>query len=465
MRAGWPHPSLTRRLVLALLGGFALIWLVLMILLVWRSLQPESGELDVSLRDNAALFARALDETKDVNQVADELGLVRRVLTVAARESSTGPVFHVGVLHPDGRWLAGSLPLESALAVQGFRWDRLTEGFVDFELAGTQWRGYVSRRYQWPVITFVDGPRARSAMVHDLVVDLSQYIAIALPLAWLPIWLAARTGLRPLRELGDRLGHRAVDELAPVSLDKPYTELVPLVESLNGLLTRLGLALARERQFLQDAAHELRTPLAVAMAQMHLISTESAAGPREEAAQRAAQALRRLSKLTQQLLSLASLESRGRQACAPLALMDLLREALADVAEQAAQAGMAMSLAGPPHLTWTTDADALRSIVDNLLDNAIKYAGFGSSLEVQVSVMPGQLTLRVIDDGCGIPPSQHAAVFDRFHRLPHEPGTAGVGLGLAVVREAARSLGGEVRLTPGPEGAGCCFEVVLPELR
>jgi signal transduction histidine kinase len=131
------------------------------------------------------------------------------------------------------------------------------------------------------------------------------------------------------------------------------------------------------------------------------------------------------------------------------------------LAELAAEHGCELSLSGPDSAVLATDARALRSMLCNLVDNALRYGGRGAAVDVAVEVDTSAWRLRVVDNGPGIPAAHREQVFERFWRGKAED-ERGAGLGLAIVREAARSLDGDVDLRAGPGGRGCSFTVSLP---
>jgi signal transduction histidine kinase len=192
----------------------------------------------------------------------------------------------------------------------------------------------------------------------------------------------------------------------------------------------------RENAFVHDAAHELRTPLAVIATQAHLLAGAQG-DDRALALRRLEDSITRASHLAHQLLRLANADAVARAERVPVDLMDLLRDAMATLAERAHRQRTAVSIDGPDSASLRADPHALRSIVDTLLDNALRYGGPG-----------GAVALR-------------ERAFERFWRGASgtQPGS---GLGLAIVREAVRVLGGSVRLDAGEDGVGCVAVVAWP---
>lgn len=287
------------------------------------------------------------------------------------------------------------------------------------------------------------------------------YLLIALPLVLVPAWLAVALGLRPLRQLTERLKRRSPADLAPLGFQARHAELQPLAQALDGLLAQLKARIDRERAFVQDAAHELRTPMAVIATQAHALVGAADVGQRREAQQQLESAIARASHLTQQLLDLARLDDAPSAAPPVIDVAQWLRQVMADMAPAAMAHDMDLSLVAPDRLTVAVEPGALLSIVQNLLANAIGHTPPGTRIVVTLAGSAHPLWLSVEDDGPGIAPEAAAQMFERFHRGAN-PRTRGAGLGLAIVRQAAARLGGEVRLGPGLEGRGAGFHLRLP---
>lgn len=291
--------------------------------------------------------------------------------------------------------------------------------------------------------------------------NLLPYLLLALPLVALPLWLAVRSGLKPLGQLAWHLQHRAPDDLQPLDLPLRHREIQQVGQAFNALLERLRVHQAREQAFVHDAAHELRTPLAVIATQAHVLAQAPTDAERQQARQALQEAVDRASHLSRQLLTLASLDRPRPGARQPMDLALLLQQWLALAIPRAQAAGLDLALEAPDSLITPIDLQALQSIVHNLVDNTLLYVPAGGQVLVSLQEVDGQIDLCVQDDGPGIPRALQAQVFDRFVRgAGHDqPGT---GLGLAIVREAAQHLGGQVALTPGLDDRGVGFRVRWP---
>ena len=274
-------------------------------------------------------------------------------------------------------------------------------------------------------------------------------------------WLVAGLVLAPVSRIAARaraLADRAPDLSGRIDLGGPADELRDLADTLDDLLDRAEDAVESQRGFLADASHELRTPLAAAQTNLDvaLDNPDATSSELRHAASVARAQIGRLSRMVGNLLALER-GSAGR--AESLSLRDAARAAIADLAPAAADREVAVALA-PGIDAWVfADADDLRRILSNLIENAIVHNRAGGKVEVRVSAAPAGGRVSVADDGPGVPVGEATRVFDRFHRA--SDGEPGSGLGLAIVRSLVEESGGSVTLEP-PAGRGATFHVTLP---
>jgi two-component system OmpR family sensor kinase len=245
-------------------------------------------------------------------------------------------------------------------------------------------------------------------------------------------------------------------------------ELQPLAASLNALLARLDEALAAQRRFTADAAHELRTPLAALALQAEHAERASDAAGRAAAMADLKSGVARAARLVEQLLTMARLEpealSRNFSRVDLVALANDAIVARAPIAEaRRIDLGRTESAAVPVY----GDPASLATLIANLLDNALRYTPEGGRVDVAVADDAGQAILSVIDTGPGIPIAARERVFERFHReIPpgDETHAAGGGLGLSIVRRIAEAHGASISLGDGPNGNGLAVRVRFPKV-
>ena len=261
---------------------------------------------------------------------------------------------------------------------------------------------------------------------------------LLLPALAIGIWMAVGRGLRPLEALAGELSRRQPATLGRVTLPATPSEIAPVVAALNDLLARLDKASSAQRAFVADAAHELRTPLAAVRLQAQLVERVTDDSVRAKALTELKRGLDRMTHVVQQLLTLARQEP-GAAGTEPVIvdLAALARDAIANHVDIAMAKTIdlgALSLDDTARIAG--DPAALGVLLDNLLDNAIRYTPAGGRVDVTVGIDAGRSFLEVADSGPGIPEKDRPHVFDRFYRgkATCEPGS---GLGLAIVKAIA----------------------------
>jgi signal transduction histidine kinase len=231
---------------------------------------------------------------------------------------------------------------------------------------------------------------------HGLSKDLVSNMTIAWPFVLLPVWLAVSQGLRPLRRLSEQIAAREPEDISPVGIDPRHAELKPLIRSLDDLLAKLRHKIESERAFVANAAHELRTPLAVITAQAHVLAKATTEAERVDAERRLDEAIARSSHLIHQLLALARMEME--RPAEPVTL-DLAQ--LAHFAPVAFAHNIEISLEAPDRLMLRWEVHSIQSVVQNLIDNAIRYGRDGGRIVVEIQPLIGAIRLSVTDDGPG----------------------------------------------------------------
>ena len=298
---------------------------------------------------------------------------------------------------------------------------------------------------------------AREEIVEALGESLVWPLATALPALALAIWLGVGSGLRPLRELREQLARRGAADLAPLDTARAPAEIEPLLAELNRLFGRIEQAMARERRLTADAAHELRTPLAVLSTQAQVARRAGDEASRNEALDAIVVGAERAARLIEQMLMLARLESGQTAAAERVELREVVRAAMAEAAGGALAKGIDLELADGPPVELEGHGTLLTVLARNLVDNAVRYTQPGGRVEVAVN--PGPV-LEVRDNGPGVPAHELGRLGERFHRLAG-PAESGSGLGLSIVLRIAELHDGSVRFSAGPGGRGLVVSVSL----
>ncbi|TJZ76134.1 sensor histidine kinase [Chitiniphilus eburneus] len=275
---------------------------------------------------------------------------------------------------------------------------------------------------------------------------------------------ALHRGLQPLRALSAEVSARREDDLAPFRTPGRPSELAPLVRALNQYVARLRRMLATHRRFFADAAHQLKTPLAVLRAQVELAEREpELAGMRQRLTTMRC-SLEDASRGVAQLLALARLENERGNAL-PVVALDLaeaVRQCALEWAPVTHRRRVDLALQDVVPVRFLGNPQLLQELIGNLIDNAIRYAGSGCTLALGTASLGGQAVLIVRDNGPGIPASERELVFQRFHRGSTARGE-GSGLGLAIVAEIAGQHQGRVVLGD-TLGGGLTVRVYWPRL-
>jgi two-component system sensor histidine kinase TctE len=260
--------------------------------------------------------------------------------------------------------------------------------------------------------------------------------------------------LRPLNRLSATVAARADDDPAPLDEAGLPREVKPLVESINQYIARLRRMQESRRRFFTDAAHQLKTPLAVIQAESELALRETKDERASLHLKRLNGAVRQAGKGVQQLLSLSRLDadSGHRVKLAALPLDKVARSVTLDWSPVARARNIDLGFEQEGSVEVVGQRDLLSELCGNLIDNAIRYAGDGSVITVRVAKTAKGALLQVIDNGPGIAAQERDAVFERFYRSSATSSVEGSGLGLAIVREIARVHHARVSLDDAPDG-------------
>ena len=276
---------------------------------------------------------------------------------------------------------------------------------------------------------------------------------------------ALRRGMQPLDAAAADIARRSAASLEPIPTDDAPAEIVPLVGSINGLMHRLDVAFTAQRRFFADAAHELRTPITALRLQLQLLERAADAGEHKRALAELHAGVERSQRLVQQLLQLARADPDGATLeHAPLDLAALVRTQVAALSAKAEQAGLDLGADAATPVPAMGDEAQLSVLLENLIENALRYTTAGGVVDVSASLEEGRPLLRVVDDGPGIPEPERQRAFERFFRGESAQSRApdGSGLGLAIVKAIAERHHATVELALAAAGRGLEVRVRFP---
>lgn len=328
-----------------------------------------------------------------------------------------------------------------------------TPGFSDVTVGNSRWRVYTMQSPDRTVQS-AQSLRFRRHLVKSQALQAGLPVALMIPLSGIFLWFGMRPAIRRLELISQAAAKQNEHRLSELPAEHAPSEIRPLVLAVNTLLARLRNAFAAQRRFVQDAAHELRTPITAMSLQLENLKSRM---PDAAAAGQLTQleaGLSRTRRLVEQLLRLARQES-PRPADPPVAIQldRLLKSSIADFMPLADRRNIDLGYAADIDATVHANEDELCSLVHNLLDNALRYTPPGGIVDVTLHRDTGVVTIEIADNGTGIPPELLPRVFDRFFRIEGAE-TEGSGLGLAIARNAAERNRIGLELSNRVDGSG-----------
>ena len=472
------NPDLQRSLF-----GEILDWMLAPLLFVWPisiafthyfANSVASFPYDQSLREHVTAISRQITFVEGRPQLA-----LPGLAQVFLRSDEIDNVyFHL--LNRDGRLIVGDSELPAPRNPAAWLKEEHSEvHFRDDEYRGQTLR--VAYLYLFDadaqpasgvLIEVGETTEKRSQLANKIIasVILPQFVII--PLAVILVWFGLSQGLRPLTRLRDRIEARREADLSPIALRRVPEELRPLTEAFNAMLARMQQNVTAQRRFIADAAHQMRTPLTGLKTQAQLAMRETDPAELRHALGQILIGADRASRLVDQLLALARAEASGhsQQPLVAIDLDQLLREVVETWVVQALEKRIDLGYEAEDHVAILGNAFLLREMINNLLDNALRYTPTDGRVTARVIAQGDFALLEIEDSGPGISDEESLKVFDRFYRAEGTDGE-GSGLGLAIVREIAELHQADASLRPktrdAPEGSppGCVARIVFPVYR
>jgi two-component system sensor histidine kinase TctE len=420
----------------------------------------------VNLAYDRALLEAALDIGRQVKLVENQIYVDLPEVALQMLQSRESDRLYYLVIGPGDEYITGEpdLPAPSDASTDRVR-------YYDEEYRGRLIRAVAVRVPVQPgsargavMIHVAERITVRNDSARQLIAGMALPQAVLIIAATLAVWYGVGRGLRPLASLRAEIESRSHRDLSAVSEAQAPRELQPLIRAMNDLLARLSAVLGAQQRFIADAAHQLRTPLAGIKTQTELALRNSPSHEVEATLRQLHTATEQTTRLVNQLLSLARAEpgAKHQHAIEPLDLAALARECTMEWVPRALERDIDLGFDGS-EAAVTIDGNAflLKEMLNNVLDNALRYTQRGGQVTVRVVPENGLARLSVEDTGPGIPERERERVFERFYRVLGT-GSDGCGLGLAIVREIAHGHGAGITLGSGPHGVGTSVQIAFP---
>lgn len=422
--------SLHRRLLLILSASMALAWLATAFFTYYDSRQEINAMLDEGMVQSAELLV-ALTDRLPPEEWTDVSLEDRSVQVMAYRIIPSG----------SNKTIASS-------AMPKLLQSRWHEGFSDQTVDNEKWRVYrVGNRVDGKV-EIAQRYHFRDQMAENIAAHIIHPVWLAVPLLAVLIWLSVRWGLSPLQTVTKNLQHRAAANLEPLASDTAPKEVLPLIAALNKLFERIQQSLEKERRFTDDAAHELRTPLAAIKTHAEVALKADHERERNKALKRLVEGTERAIRMVHQLLIMARLDHENISlARTSLNVNALLIKTIIEETPGAMERNIDLGISDETNTEATIwgNADLLKIMMGNLISNAVRHSRNGDKVTATVKQRGNRVMVEITDTGPGIPPKLLPRVFDRFYRIEGSK-EQGSGLGLSIVSRIAEIHDAEITL-------------------
>ena len=454
-----PKPnSLHRRLSWLLLGPLLAVSALSGGIAYFVAVDGATRAYDRSLLDPALALAKYLDLTVD----PPRLKLSQEGIDALRIDTVDRIVYQVSARNGVPIYQSGQIPQPPPHE------NGTDQVFYDTRVGGVPMRAvalYLSTSRGPVTVQVAETKIKRRALVREVFIGTVIPEIIVILSALILLWFGIRQGLAPLEKLRSEIKQRSPADLHPVPETGAPLEVRPLVQALNALLARLASTLSSQQQFIGNAAHQLRTPLAGLSAHAELAARSADPQEVRELVQTLRAETKRTTHLVNQLLSLARVDPGGAHGAtfAPVNLAEAVDQAATDWVRQALAKNVDIGFELAP--AWMSgQATLIRELATNLVDNAISYTPKGGTVTVTTRADGDYAVLEVEDNGPGIPEAARVQVFERFYRVPGTPG-GGCGLGLAIVRDIAQRHGGDVKIENANGPTGTRVRARFPRIR
>lgn len=323
-----------------------------------------------------------------------------------------------------------------------------------------EWRYYGVLQDDWLIQVSQPVP-TRHIVIWEVYLEILGPILAQLPVWVGVIWFLIGYGFKPLQKISESIKRRHANYLDKILLQNVPSEVRPMVDALNNLLERLERTLKTQREFMADAAHELRSPLTALSLQLDILRRAKTDGERQDAIDALYRGVDRSTHLVQQLLELARQEPDELQAAMQSCdLQKILQSVFQQYEALAQNKNIEFRIMDMQQIMIEGDASALNIMIGNLVNNAILYTQDGGKVELSLLREGKTATMRIADNGAGIPVDERERIFDRFYRIVGTK-TDGSGLGLYIAKTIAVRHGAHIEVGAGLDNAGTSFTVIF----
>lgn len=336
-------------------------------------------------------------------------------------------------------------------------------GFSDFTVNKTDWRVFLLQAPDSTIkIEVAEQYEIRGELIEDILKTIFAPLILLIPLITIVVWAGLKTGLIPVNNLSIEVEGRSADNLKPLETTDIPIEIKPLTTSIDHLMKRMESTIENERQFTDNAAHELRTPLASIKTLAQVAIDHKDDKKLTEILGDLVTGTDRATHLVEQLLDFARLHNKSIE-LHEVNLADIINNSVSRFKNKLDLKEIEVTTDIPEDLLIKGNSDSISILARNLIDNAYKYTPRGGSINVKLISTNNQVTLEVTDTGVGIPDSEKNKVMERFYRVPGSKKETGCGLGLAIVKWVADMHKGTLTIKDNPKGQGTSIILTFPK--
>jgi two-component system, OmpR family, sensor histidine kinase TctE len=451
-----------------LLAPLIILWPLSVVVTFWIANAISNIPYDRALADSVNALAR------HVSFGADKKGGVRFALPAAASSflrTDELDTIYFQVRGTRGEVLAGDRDLAEIFPEEG-----QAQHIVYF--GDAEWHGDPVRvaymfmfdpqaPHRRVVVQVGETLNKRQRLSNEIIAGIIIPQFFLFPVVALLAWFGLQRGTQPLERLRQRLLGRRPGDLSPIDVREVPEEVAPLIEAFNGVMERLSTTMRAQERFIADAAHQMRTPLAGLRTQLEFALRQKDPADLRASLERIRSSVERATRMISQLLSLARSQSETPPKFEPVDLNALAREVTQEWVEQALAKRIDLGFEGAPGPAMVEGSRLLlHELLNNLVDNAVRYTPPGGRVTARVAVDNSTrevVTVEIEDDGVGIGESDRELIFERFYRAAGNEAT-GTGLGLPIVRSIAAQHRASVQVRPNPAERGSVFTVIFPRL-